>query len=289
MRPTRRTFVRAAAGSLLVPGLTLAAASGAPVTAAQLVERIRAGLGTPWRDKTIDGFKAGSPEAVVTGVVTTVVATRRVLARAVELKRNLVITQEPLFYNANDEPGNRATDANYLAKKAFIEQHGLVVYRFSDHWNSRQPDPRLTALATALGWSGPGANGLFTIRETTLAGLATHLREHLQIRGGLRSLGPADLRIRTVQLIPGTADVSTVMTALPQVDAVIAGEPREWEVVPYILDSRTAGANKALLTIGRTVSQEPGMRACAAWLKTLVPDVPIDPVPVGDPYWSPLS
>jgi putative NIF3 family GTP cyclohydrolase 1 type 2 len=289
MRLTRRSFVRTAAGTLLVPRLNPVALAAAPVTAAQIAERIHASIGMPWRDKTIDGFKAGNPESVVTGVATTVVATRRVLARAVELKRNLVITQEPLFYNANDEPGNRASDANYLAKKAFIEQHGLVVFRFSDHWNARQPDPRVAALATALGWQGPGANGVFTIPETTLAALAGQLRERLQIRGGLRSLGPADLKIRTVQLIPGTADVPTVMARLNEVDVVVAGEPREWEVVPYVLDSRTAGANKALLAIGRTVSEEPGMEACAAWIKTFVSEVPIDAVPAGDPYWSPLT
>jgi putative NIF3 family GTP cyclohydrolase 1 type 2 len=289
MRLTRRSFVRAAAGTLLVPRLGAAATAAAPVTAAQVAERIRTNLGTPWRDKTIDGFKAGNPESVVTGVVTTVVATRRVLARALELKRNLVITQEPVFYNANDEPGNRAADASYLAKRAFIEKNGLVVYRFSDHWNGREPDPRVAALAAALGWQQPGANGLVTIKDTTLAALAAHLRERLQIRGGLRSLGPADLKVRTVQLIAGTADVPAVMAKLRDADVVIAGEPREWEVVPYVLDSRAAGANKALLTVGRTVSEEPGMKACAAWIKSFLPEVPVDAVPVGDPYWSPLA
>jgi putative NIF3 family GTP cyclohydrolase 1 type 2 len=289
MRLTRRTFVRATAGTLLVPGLGSTTLGVAPVTAAQVVERLRANLGTPWRDKTIDGFKAGNPETVVTGIVTAVAATRRVLARAVEQKRNLVITQEPVFYTANDEPGNRASDAIYLAKKTFIEQNGLVVYRFSDHWNGRQPDPRVAALATALGWHGPGTDGVFTIPDTTLSALAAHLRQRLQIRGGLRTLGPADMKVRTVQLVPGTADVPTVMARLNDVDVVIAGEPREWEVVPYVLDSRSTGANKALLAIGRTVSEEPGMKACAQWIKSFVPEVSVDSVPAGDPYWSPLA
>jgi putative NIF3 family GTP cyclohydrolase 1 type 2 len=289
MRLTRRSFVHATAGTLLVPRFGSAAAAAATVTAAQVAERIHANLGTPWRDKTIDGFKAGSPEVAVTGIVTTVAATRRVLARAVDLKRNLIITQEPVFYSANDEPGNRASDAVYAAKKAYLEQHGLVVYRFSDHWNGRQPDPRVAALASALSWQGPGTNGVFTIPDTTVSRLAAHLRERLQMRGGLRTLGAPDMKVRTVQLIPGTTDVATVMARLNDVDVVVAGEPREWEVVPYVLDSRTAGANKALLTIGRTVSEEPGMKACAAWIKSFVPEVPVDDVPVGDPYWSPLA
>ena len=126
MRLTRRSFVQAAAGSLLVPRAGFAQSPAKTMTAGQVAERIRANAGMAWRDKTLDGFKAGSPETPVTGVVTTVMATQRVLARAVELKRNLIVTQEPVFYNANDEPGNRASDAIYLAKKAYIEQHGLV-------------------------------------------------------------------------------------------------------------------------------------------------------------------
>ena len=289
MRLTRRCFVQAAAGSLLVPRAGFAQSPAKTMTAGQAGERIRANAGMAWRDKTLDGFKAGSPETPVTGVVTTVMATQRVLARAVELKRNLIVTQEPVFYNANDEPGNRASDAIYLAKKAYIEQHGLVVFRFADHWNARQPDPRVAALARALSWEGPGTNGVFTIRETTLSSLAAHLRDRLQIRGGLRTVGAPAMRVRSALLIPGTTDVPAVMARLKDADVVVAGEPREWEVVPYLLDAREAGANKALVAVGRLVSEEPGMKACADWLEAILPGVPVDAVPVGDPYWSPLA
>ena len=289
MRLTRRSFVQASAGSLLVPRPGFAQSPAKPMTAGQVAERIRANAGMAWRDKTLDGFKAGSPETPVTGVVTAVMATQRVLARAVELERNLIVTQEPVFYNANDEPGNRASDAIYLAKKAYIEQHGLVVFRFADHWNARQPDPRVAALARALSWEGPGTNGVFTIRETTLSSLAAHLRDRLQIRGGLRTVGAPAMRVRSALLIPGTTDVPAVMARLKDADVVVAGEPREWEVVPYLLDGREAGANKALLAVGRLVSEEPGMKACADWLEALLPGVPVDAVPVGDPYWSPLA
>jgi len=289
VRLTRRSFVRAAAGSLLVPRAAFGQSPAGRLTAGQAADRIRANAGMAWRDKTLDGFKAGSPETSVTGVVTTVMATQRVLARAVELKRNLIVTQEPVFYNANDEPGNRASDAIYLAKKAYIEQHGLVLFRFADHWNARQPDPRVAALARVLSWEGPGTNGVFAIRETTLSSLAAHLRERLQIRGGLRTVGAPGMRVRSALLLPGTADVPGVMARLKDADVVVAGEPREWEVVPYLLDSREAGANKALLAVGRVVSEEPGMKACAEWLKTLLPEVPVDAAPVGDPYWNPLA
>lgn len=291
MRLSRRTFVRAAAGSLLVPRLASAQSAAArPLTAAQVAERIRANLGTAWREKTIDGFKAGSPETVVTGIVTTVMATQRVLARAVELRRNLIVTQEPVFYGANDEPGNRASDAIYLAKKAYIEKHGLVVYRLSDHWNARQPDPRVAALARALDWKASESGGaVIAIPEMRFSALVSHVRQRLHTRGGLRTLGTPDLRVRSVLLSPGTTEVPTVMGRLAQMDVVIAGEPREWEVVPYVLDSREAGAAKGLIALGRLVSEEPGMKACAEWIRSFVPELPVESVPVGDPYWNPAA
>src|SRR4026209_143762 len=125
-----------------------------PDLTAQLVaDRIKSSIGVAWREKTIDGFKAGEPATVVTGIATTVMATLDVLRRAAAAGQNLIITQEPVFYSANDEAGNRATDPVYLAKKAVIDQQRLVVWRFSDHWNARTPSEAATALASPLGWT----------------------------------------------------------------------------------------------------------------------------------------
>jgi len=273
----------------------VAARSQAPpasaITAQQLIERIRGAIGVPWREKTIDGFKAGDPATALTGVAVTVAARLDVLRRAAAAKCNLVITQEPVFYGPNDEPGNRAKDAVYLAKKAYIEEAKLVVWRFSDHWSARQPDPRVTAMAEALGWSGSTGN-VVTIPEMSLSYLMGYVSGRLGIRGGMRSvgpLGPPDLRVRTVLLSPGTTDMTTTMAGLKNADVVIAGEPREWEVVPYVLDAREAGAAKALIAVGRLVSEGPGMRACAAWIRTLAPGLRVETLPIVDPFWNPAS
>ena len=188
MRMTRRAFVQAAAAPIL------AAPRQAPpqveLTAAQFVDRIRAAVGT-WREKTVDGFKAGDPSVALTGVAVTVAARLENLRRAASAGCNLVITQEPVFYGANDEPGNRASDAVYLAKKAYIDQAKLVVWRFSDHWSTRQPDPRVAALAEALGWKdGPGSDNIYRIPETSLSSLMAHVSKRLGLRGGMRTVGP---------------------------------------------------------------------------------------------------
>jgi len=129
-----------------------------------------------------------------------------------------------------------------------------------------------------------------TIPEVSLSYLAGYVGSRLRIRGGMRTVGPLgrpDMRVRTVLLSPGTTDMTTTMAGLKNADVVIAGEPREWEVVPYVLDAREAGAAKALIAVGRIVSEEPGMRACAAWIRTLAPGLRIEALPVADPFWNP--
>jgi hypothetical protein len=47
------------------------------------------------------------------------------------------------------------------------------------------------------------------------------------------------------------------------------------------------GLSRALILLGRTLSEDPGMNACAQWLETIVPDVRARWMPAGDPYWRP--
>jgi len=259
------------------------------LTAQQVVDRIRANVGVPWGDTTTDGFKAGDPATVVTGVATTVMATLDVLRRAAAAEQNLVITQEPTFYSANDEPGNRAVDPVYLAKKAFIDQQRLVVWRFSDHWNARQPSEAATALAATLGWSGyrlPETEQIYQLPETTLGALIADVRSRLNVRGGLRVIGKPAMRVRNVFVSPGTTAVLSTLLNLRRADVILAGEPREWEVVPYTLDTWSADRGKAMIAVGRIVSEAPGIQACAAWIRSIVPELPVENIARADPYWS---
>jgi hypothetical protein len=75
---------------------------------------------------------------------------------------------------------------------------------------------------------------------------------------------------------------------LPTVDVIIAGEVREWESVEYARDNLTAGRKKAIILLGRVLSEEPGMSVCARWIRTLIPELTTTWIPAGDPYWRPL-
>jgi hypothetical protein len=54
-----------------------------------------------------------------------------------------------------------------------------------------------------------------------------------------------------------------------------------------VRDSITAGNKKALILLGHVVSEQGGMIYCADWLRTFIPEVPIEFVAAKEPFWTP--
>ena len=147
---SRRGFVTTAlAAAGVVRARRADAAQGQ--TARQMVERIQAAFGPTWRTTPTDDFHAGSPDVVVHGIATTVMATLDVLQRAAKARRNLVISHEPTFYTGNDDVSTLTSDPMYLAEVAFIKANDLAVFRFHDNWRSRRPEPMGRQLTEFLG------------------------------------------------------------------------------------------------------------------------------------------
>ena len=94
------------------------------------------------------------------------------------------------------------------------------------------------------------------------------------------------MRVRTVYLAPGTTSLAMAVANLQKADVILAGEPREWEAIPYTLDTWSAERGKGLISLGRLVSEGPSAQACAAWIRSLVPEVRVESISTSDPYWS---
>lgn len=75
------------------------------------------------------------------------------------------------------------------------------------------------------------------------------------------------------------------LLARPEVDVLIGGEAREWEVVEYAQDLIASGKKKAFVLIGHVTSEQAGMSYCAQWLKPLIPELPVEFVPASEPFW----
>ncbi len=286
---SRREFVAATAAGLVSarPG----AARQRPVTAAEVIERIRVNVGVPWNAKTTDGVITGDPATPVTGIAVMVMPTLDALRREAAERHNFIIVQEPTFYAPNEAPGPREKDPVYLAKKSFVDEQKLVIFRFAEHWQARRPNPAAVGLAEVLGWAASnvaGSDVLYTVPQTTLSALSAHVHDRLGVRAP-RVVGRPDLAVRTVFISAGTTGMTSMLMHLPNADVVISGEPREWEAVPYVLDTWAAGRGKGMIAVGRVPSLWPGARIAAVWIRSLVSDVPVTFVSVPDPYWSPAT
>lgn len=239
--------------------------------------------------ETVDTFKSGDPAQPVTGIVTTFLASYDVIRRAVELGANLIITHEPTFYNHLDETEWLANDPVYRAKRALLDEHRIVVWRFHDHWHMHKPDGIITGAVQALGWAsyqGEGDWPFFTLPETTVAGLAAELKTKLGVNT-VRVVGDLAMPCRRVGLIVGALDDRWqigFMSERQDMDVLISGEINEWETCEYVRDAIAQGRKLALIVAGHANTEEPGMAYLVEWLRERVPAVPITHVPVGDPF-----
>lgn len=263
------------------------------LTAHDVIERIQKNVGVPWRSDTVDTFKAGRPDAPVTGIAVTMMATLDVLERAAASGKNLIITHEPTFYNHLDrtEDLKKQNDPVLAAKQEFIETHGLVVWRFHDHWHARKPDGILLGMTQALGWEkfqNPANEHLFRIPETRLDNLAESIKTRLTIRA-LRVVGDPKLKITEVAFLPGAAGSAKQIELLERddVEALLIGETPEWETVEYVADAVAEHKPKALVILGHIPSEQAGMEECARWLKTFITEVPVEFIPASEPFWLP--
>jgi putative NIF3 family GTP cyclohydrolase 1 type 2 len=294
----RRSFVLTGAALAATPLATLATPQAAaapveavPLTAAEVVRRIQAHVGIPWMTTTVDRIVAGSPDTPVKAIATTMMATLDVLERAAADGRNMIITHEPTFYSHQDTTQDLLTDPTYRYKTDFIVDHNLVVFRFHDHWHRMAPDGINVGMIRELGWEKnviPGQPRGFIFPPTPLADFVNRMAAKLNAHS-MRIVGDPTLPIQRVSASWGYASLMPDMIkilARPDIDLLIVGETREWEMVEYVADQVTSGLGKALILLNHVVSEQAGMKYCVEWLKPFLPEVSIAFVPTKEPFWS---
>jgi putative NIF3 family GTP cyclohydrolase 1 type 2 len=239
----------------------------------------------------VDTFKAGNPDTAVTGIAVTMMATMDVLQRASAKGLNFVITHEPTFYAHLDTPeGMAESDPVWAEKRAFIEKHGMVVWRFHDHWHMRKPDGIEAGMVRSLGWEKFQRSEnqyLFVMPQTTVKKLAEEVANKLG-SPVVRVVGEPEMKVTKVGFSPGAAGFQRETQALERddVQVLLVGETREWETVEYAADAVTQGRDKALIVIGHVPSEQGGMEECTRRLKGFVKTVPVEFVATKEPYWT---
>jgi putative NIF3 family GTP cyclohydrolase 1 type 2 len=261
------------------------------LTAGQVIDRIKANVGIPWRAQTVDNIIAGAAETPVKGIATTMMATLDVVRRAAASGKNMVITHESTFFSHQDRTEELLQDPTYQFKLDFLNKNNMIVFHFHDHWHGRRPDGIATGMIRELGWeknADPENPRMFTFPGTPLARFAKEMETKLKIRT-MRVLGDPELPVKRVITSWGYVSQTPGIPyfAQPDVDVLVVGETREWELVEYAQDTIASGKKKGLIVLGHVVSEQAGMKYCAEWLKEFIKEVPIEFIAAAEPFWRP--
>ena len=262
------------------------------IKAGEIVDRIKKNLGPAWRDATYrDTFKSGGPETEVTGIATTFMGTFDAIQRASAAGLNMIIPHEDTFWNDRDDVSVVSSDPLYKVKTDFLQKNNIVIFRMHDSTHAQRPDFQYVGLARDLGIdakyeTAPNSHR-FTLPETTLGSLAAQLKKTIAARA-LRVVGDPAAKVSRIQIGVGYA---TPPVNNAEVDVVISGEQQEtdgaFDSPEYVLDAMTLGIAKGWIMLGHAISEEPGMQDLAMWLKTFIPEIPIQLVRAGEPFWVP--
>jgi len=259
-------------------------------SAEQLIEIIIEKTGADEVINTVDVIKEGNPHTKVKGIVTCMFATMDILQKAVEKNCNLIITHEPLYYNHLDASEQFENDPVYLEKKKFINDNGLVVWRFHDYIHRMKPDGIISGMAEKLGWEKNQNKDnpyKFAFPKMTLVDLLKGMKDTFP-ENGFHVVGDSTIHVSNVVMVPGASGTMAQrgQLRLPDVDVVIAGEVPQWETYEYVRDAVSQGIQKAIVFIGHIDSEESGMKFCADWLSEFVTNIPIHFISCGSSYWS---
>jgi putative NIF3 family GTP cyclohydrolase 1 type 2 len=260
------------------------------------VDRHMRAVGTwvDW-DHTVDTFKAGDPDAEVRGIAVAWQSQWPALKAAHEAGCNLFITHEPTFYVHRDDDPGRFQDDHLEAKRAWLADTGMVVYRCHDVWDVVPDHGVRDCWARGLGLAGPPLAeddrryyGLYAIAPQPLADLASHLAGRVRDTGQeyVQYVGNADRVIRYLAIGTGAACRVPSMAALRSSegagpDALLVTEDGMafWADGSWAIDR-----DLPLLVVNHATAEEWGMRSLAAYLTAQFPGVPVKHIPQGCLY-----
>jgi putative NIF3 family GTP cyclohydrolase 1 type 2 len=143
----------------------------------------------------------------------------------------------------------------------------------------------------ALGWDPyyhADTPAVITLPGMSLKEMMMHLKKRLGIEH-LKYIGDLEGMCSKVVLLPGAAGGKTQIAMIEQYqpDLLICGELNEWETSEYVRDARYIGGKIALVVLGHSVSEEPGMEWLVPVLQQKAPGVKVTHVISGDAFaWA---
>lgn len=237
-------------------------------------------------ENTVDVLEFGNPASIVTGVVTTFLATQEVIEKAKDLGANLIISHEGIFYSHRGNQGMSHSDSIYQKKYQTIEESEIAIFRYHDYIHRYIPDGITSGLLSALKWENYEVKNqqvasILEIPSMTLQDIVTHVKKSLDIQY-VRYAGDLSSLCRRIGILVGYrggGELTIPLFEKENLDMVIYGEGPEWETPEYVSDAIQQGKQKGLIVLGHAESEAPGMEYLAQWLQKRFPGVPVHFIP----------
>ncbi|MFT3933037.1 MAG: Nif3-like dinuclear metal center hexameric protein [Chitinophagaceae bacterium] len=292
----RRIFIRNVLKASLASAFTLSAANGFATdffalrktyTVGDIMDMVTKDIaGAPF-PKTVDTLKSGNREMQVTGIVTTMFATVDIIHQAIKLGANFIIAHEPTFYNHTDDPDWVSPNHIVKQKQELLEKNKIAVWRCHDYLHSFTPDSVSYGVAKKAGWQSYYKTGsrILTIPTIGLEDLAKHLKKSLDIQQ-VRVIGNFSQKCEKIALMPGASGGQSHLSVVEKEkpDVLVVGEVHEWETAEYIRDTQLFGEKTALIVLGHSVSEEPGLQILQEWLQPKLEGIKVTHLVSGNPF-----
>ena len=213
--------------------------------------------------ETCDTKKAGDENKEVKKVAVSMFATIPVIKKAKEWGADLLVVHEPTYYNHLD---NQSDEKIESLKRKFIEDSGLVLYRYHDYPHMAEKDFIAEGMLQYMNFEGE-------IERTDVFDLVRiHLKEAMTPReiakqieancgiAHLRICGAADVKCDEISGMFGTPGGVFEELKNEKCQVLLIGEACEWALGEYARDAADLGFKKAMIIMGHIGSERDGMK-----------------------------
>jgi len=284
---SRRKFVAGVSlvgSSLAVAGPALGQSYAKTGLTAGDVHRFLKSLDGGWVDweKSVDTFKAGSPDLPVTGIAVAWMPYTHALKSALSQGCNLFVTHEPTYFNHRDNDPEIFRFPSARAKREFIEKSGMAIIRCHDVWD------QYPKIGIPTGWGkrlelgepidGSGYYYVYDGKGRTALDLTRQIAARTVEMGqpGVQLIGPGDQRIH--RLVLGTGAITPMFHFIEKLNADMAicvdDDFVYWRDGAYAIDS---GFPVAI--VNHPVSEEYSFTLLADLLREKYSQVPVHHIP----------
>jgi len=237
-------------------------------------------LAPPWEypGDTVDTFKAGGPDTVVTGIAVAWLPFTWALEQARDLDCSLFVTHEPTYYDHHDNREELFDLDIPSERRRMLEEWGMAVLRCHDLWDRFPEKGVTTSWGAFLGLDRLVDQGefarVYAVEPTTARSFAETVAARTAALGqpGVHLVGDGERRVETVCIGTGAISPYLELVAQFQPDLVVCTDDGMdyWRDGAYAVDG-----GPPIVVVHHGVTEEPGVANLARQLQAGFPDTPV--------------